>query len=340
MSTTASALSERTKKYTNYKESVSRIIATITNYKKANKISYGNLLKSTRDKITKESLISSLRQDLEFHKRENEKFKKYREYTQNLSNYFAKNKQEIEIYCKNLQEELKDFINMVNDFEEDQRTLVEDKNLLIKTSETILVNKQELHQKYEKQLYKTSKELSEQTKKLEEVTLHMNNLKEEVECGRNQLNSLEGNEIRKYDELKKKYDVVLKRYNYYHDIEVERQKKIAEEFEKKKENKREMQEVDIFLKDKKLETEYLMGLVNELKEKIKKFKEEEKEKKLESEREKFWGKILYRKLKAKGKFEDEKVPGSTLFQTRRRQKNLSMNTINTGWSELTSISKS
>ena len=228
-----------------YEANLQKIKNNIMNYKTTNIQRSSELVKSIKTKINKENLIQSLRKDLEYHVITNKNFINYKKYVDKVSGYYAKNKNDIEKYCSNLKVELKDFIGEMNAYEQHQLELIDEKDMLIKTNNAILAYKLEEQAKLKDKLNKISKELTEQTRVLEQVNKRLEELSQEEENGRKKLNVHEKDEIEKYEELKIKFKVVKNRFDYYNDIENEKLKEKTDEFQKKKDELKNEEEIDM-----------------------------------------------------------------------------------------------
>ena len=117
--------------------------------------------------------------------------------------------------------------------------------MLIKTNNAILAYKLEEQAKLKDKLNKISKELTEQTRVLEQVNKRLEELSQEEENGRKKLNVHEKDKIEKYEELKIKFKVVKNRFDYYNDIENEKLKEKTDEFQKKKDELKNEEEIDM-----------------------------------------------------------------------------------------------
>lgn len=246
MSLSNSVISNDKSNYTlQYEATLQKIKNNIINYKTTNTQRSSELIKSIKSKINKENLIQTLKKDLEYHAIINQNFINYKKYVDKVSCYYAKNKNDIEKYCSNLKIELKEFIGEMNTYEQHQLDLVDEKDMLIKTNNAILAYKLEEQAKLKENLNKISKELAEQTKVLDKVNKRLEELTQEEENGRKKLNVHEKDEIEKYEDLKIKFKVVQNRFNYYNDIENEKIKEKTEEFQKKKDELKNEEEIDM-----------------------------------------------------------------------------------------------
>ena len=283
----------------NQESTIQKIQNDITLYEISNKQASKILIENTKHKITKENLYQTLKQDLKYHKTINNNFKQYKQYVEQVSSYYAKNKADIEHYCTTLQMELKDFINIMKSYENDQKDLLDERNILIKSSEALIEHKLNEQNKLKDKLFQLSKELSEQTTILDNVNQRLKELNDESDERRNKLNDHEKEEIEKYEALMIKYKVIEKRYNFYDGIELEKQKKLIEDDRQKHENKLECEKIDVELKEQATKYDNLNTIVSDLKSKIHKIENEKMQKLIDKEEYKIFGKVLLKKKEHK-----------------------------------------
>ena len=108
----------------NINKKISKIKQSINSYKIINLKHSNELINNTKKYFSKKSLIFSLREDLEYHKKINNNYNAYQRYTNDLCRIFKKNFEEIYIYKGNLSNELKDFIILLEAYEDTKEKLI------------------------------------------------------------------------------------------------------------------------------------------------------------------------------------------------------------------------
>ena len=250
------------------KEKILKIEQSINSYKNSNlKRSY-ELIQNTKKYFSKKTLIFSLRDDLEYHKKVNDDYIAYERYTTDLCRCFKKNFEDIYIYKVSLTKELKDFITLLKEYEEAKKELTKEKKLIIQSNDDIIKYKLEEQMKLNKELMKLNEDLEKQNLTLKDLN---NILKDNLALNQNNLKSLQNEELKyneKLEKLENAYQRLISKYNYYEDvINNERKKKYGDDKIKVKEEKN---EANIKLKEETLKNNYLKKAINNIKNKMKK----------------------------------------------------------------------
>ena len=269
----------------------------INEIKKRNENDKIDLLKYTRDKINKDSLILSLEKDLEYEKNNNKNFINYQKYADKIVKYYEKNLKEISKFESDKKIELKEFILMCENYEKDIQTIIDDKEILIKSSEELLQNKKEEQKKLNLQLSQITKDVNNQSELINELNSTISDLKIKLENKNNKFEQDEKNYIDDYDELLFNFNNLEKRYNYLIDIDNERENEIKGDDIKIRNNKSNEIEIDLKNKENEIKEEYLKGVIKDLNKKIEILKNKKHKNDLEKERIKFLGKALAGRLR-------------------------------------------
>jgi hypothetical protein len=124
--------------YKPIKTEINLILNQIINYQKNINLMLKNIRDTNIINISAEKLILTLRQDLKYHTELNQKFKNYFTEISKLGNNFKYNLECLNEHKKNLQFEMKDFVEIVEEKEKEMNDLKEEKNMLILTNEALL----------------------------------------------------------------------------------------------------------------------------------------------------------------------------------------------------------
>jgi hypothetical protein len=209
------------------KDKIIKIQQSINFYKNSNIKRSNELIQNTKKFFSKKTLILSLRGDLEYHKKVNDDYIAYERYTTDLCRCFKKNFEDIYIYKVSLTKELKDFIKLLNDYEEAKKELIKEKKLIIQSNDDIIKYKLEEQNKLNKEFTKLNEDLEKQNLTLKDLN---NILKNSLTLNENNLKSLQNEELKyneKLEKLENAYKKLISKFNYYEDVmNNERQKKI------------------------------------------------------------------------------------------------------------------
>ena len=251
----------------NINKKISKIKQSINSYKIINLKHSNELINNTKKYFSKKSLIFSLREDLEYHKKINNNYNAYQRYTNDLCRIFKKNFEEIYIYKGNLSNELKDFIILLEAYEDTKEKLIKEKKLIRQSNDDIMKYKLEEQMKLNKQLNKLNEDLEKQNITLKDLN---SILKNNLSLNENNLKSLQNEELKyneKLEKLEKAYKRLINKYNYYEDIiNNQRKKKYVNNIEIDKEEKN---EANIKLKEETLKNNYLKKAIKDIKNKMK-----------------------------------------------------------------------
>ena len=125
---------------------------------------------------------------------------------------------------KRLQKQHKDFIKIVDGYEEDIIKCKEDRKTMIKTSEDIIKYKKIEKEKMGERLKKLNNDLEKQDKKLINITDLLTEYQIQNETYMEKLNNNELTHMERYEILQDKYKKLLVKYNFYIDKEMKKKK--------------------------------------------------------------------------------------------------------------------
>lgn len=247
------------------KEKIKHIKKKINFYTVSNIKHPNELIDTTKSFSVKKSLLSSLREELNYHKNITDQFLAYEKYTNDLCTNFQKNYDDICKYKSNLVNDLKDFINLMQSYEERRQNVNKEKMRLIKINEDIVKYKLEEQEKLKKKLNSINDDLETQKEQLNEINKIYGN---SAAINDRNMKNLEKEELinsEKYSKLEESYKRVLNKYNYYKNLEFERkqQKYLEQSLGNELKNN-----IDLKLKDRMLKNDYLKNVISDIKEKI------------------------------------------------------------------------
>lgn len=215
---------------------ISKIFAFMNNYNSSNKnqiisqkfIKSSNktkeLIKKASYNVLRENMIMDLKEDLEYHKITNDSLVQYKRYSDEVSNYYRKNCEDIGNYKKRLEYELRDFLKLINDYESKKSNYIKEKELLINSNKNIITYKLEEQKKLKEKIKKLNEDLEQQTETLNTLNNILENYNQE---SLDYLFNLDKNELEfhdKFTELNSEYDRLLSQYRYFFDKEMEKRK--------------------------------------------------------------------------------------------------------------------
>ena len=249
------------------KEKIRKIRQSMASYHYKNLMKTNELVSNTQKSISKKSIILSLREDLEYHKKINESYKAYEKYAEDLCKTYKKNYDDIFIYKNDLTEDLKDFIQMLKEYEENQIDLVKEKKLIRQSNEDIIKFKLEEQTNLDKKILKLNQDLEKQSITLKDLNAI---LKSNLSMNYNNLLTLQNEELKykeKLEVMENAYKKLIYRYNYYQDMTTQqRKKKFANQ---NTDNDEETNEASIKLKEETIKNNYLKKEIDVIKNKMK-----------------------------------------------------------------------
>ena len=257
--------------YTSYliKEKILRIKQSISSYHVNNIKKSNELVSNTQKSLSKKNIISSLKDDLDYHKKINENYRAYERYAEDLYKCYKKNYEDISIYKNDLTEDLKDFIELMKEYDENQKDLFKEKKLIIESNEDIIKFKLEEQKNLHKKIAKLNEDLDKQNISLKDLNVI---LKLNMSLNQNNYINLQNEELKykeKLETLENAYKKLIHKYNYYQDMTtLEYKKKFANDNLNKSE---EANEANIKLKEESIKNNYLKKEIDAIKNKMKEF---------------------------------------------------------------------
>ena len=206
--------------YTTYliKEKILKIKQSISSYHVNNIKKSNELVSNTQKSLSKKNIISSLKDDLDYHKKINENYLAYEKYAEDLYKCCKKNYEDISIYKNDLTEDLKDFIELMKEYDENQKALFKEKKLIIQSNEDIIKFKLEEQKNLEKKISKLNEDLDKQNISLKDLNAI---LKLNMSLNQNNYLNLQNEELKykeKLETLENAYKKLIHKYNYYQDM--------------------------------------------------------------------------------------------------------------------------
>jgi hypothetical protein len=283
------------------------------------------MLKNIRDtniiNISAEKLILTLRQDLKYHTELNQKFKNYFTEISKLGNNFKYNLECLNEHKKNLQFEMKDFVEIVEEKEKEMNDLKEEKNMLILTNEALLNDKLTEKTILDGQLKDAMRNLAFSSEKLTNTKTKINELSGELEMINKEIIDNENEHIKKYDRLLYKYNRELEKFQVFLDND-EYDLMLNDEINERKINEYK-KNVDIENFERESKKVYLNTVIEGLYKKIEGVKQNRIEREKEKERYKFLGKYFASHYKEK-----HKEPIKCLCKQNQENKKINSNNNN------------
>lgn len=281
---------------TKMKSHINEILTSFNNYNIKSKSTAAKLIRAEGNSIAKESVIISLREDLDYHKNINKNYNIYKKYANDICNYYKQNFEEILEYKTNLRYDLKDFIKIIDGYEDEIVKCKNDKKSMIKTSEDIIRYKKSEKEKMGERLRKLNYDLEKQDKKLNNITDLLNEYQAQNENYMDKLNNSELTHMERYEILQDKYKKLVAKYEFYIDKEMKR-RKIELDYKDNNLCKEEEDLADLKLQDNILKNEYLKEIAGDIKKQIKEIELVNQKYLEEEEMLRFLGKVFFNKVK-------------------------------------------
>ena len=232
-----------------------------------------------KGKITKETLILELRQELKYHIKFNAIYNNLLKKIIHLKEMVKENKDKVEQNTELLKETFRDRFNIIDQYEKTMILLNEEKKDIVKTNKEIIKMRQQSSVKLKKEFNDIQIRNSKQREKIEIL------LNEELQ------KQLEKEE-KKYEEHLKMYKALLKKYEYFLD-EYNTFLKCGDEITKvdvklfddtNAKNYLIEENLEVELNEKLIKKSFLMSNINNLKLQIKFIEEKQQEEKLREEK--------------------------------------------------------
>ena len=304
------------------KNNIKEIYNSLNDYNLKLKRKTNELIKAQTDKSAKENIILSLRKDLNFHKNINKNFNIYKQYSDDVCDYYKQNFEEIYEFKAKLKYDLRDFIKVLDGYEDQIAECIKNKKAIIKTSEDLIVFKKNEQEKMVKQLTKLNYDLEIQGEKLSDITEKLNNFKTENEENMLRINNNELHSMENYEMLEAKYKILVAKYDFYINKELKR-RKLELEYKDKNLCKEEEDLADLKLQDQLVQNIFLKNIAKDIKKQIEEVELAHKKYLEEEEEIKFLGKVFFNKVKQR-RMEKELL----LTQENENKSNKNTTTVN------------
>lgn len=304
------------------KNNIKEIFNSFNDYNLKLKRKTNELIKAQTDKSAKENIILSLRKDLNFHKNINKNFNIYKQYSDDVCDYYKQNFEEIYEFKAKLKYDLRDFIKVLDGYEDQIAECIKNRKAIIKTSEDLIVFKKNEQEKMVKQLTKLNYDLEIQGEKLSDITEKLNNFKTENEENMLRINNNELHSMENYEMLEAKYKILVAKYDFYINKELKR-RKLELEYKDKNLCKEEEDLADLKLQDQLVQNIFLKNIAKDIKKQIEEVELAHKKYLEEEEEIKFLGKVFFNKVKQR-RMEKELL----LTQENDNKSNKSTTTVN------------
>ena len=289
---------------TKVKSKINEIMISLSTYTQNSKTTAAKLIKEENLKNAKESVIISLREDLEYHKQVNKHYLLYKQYATDICNYYKQNFDEIFKFKSDLREDLSDFIKVVEGFEAQMKKYDKEKADMIRTNNDIIKYKNEENEKMNQKINKLNGDLEIQKNKLDKINATLNEYRNENENYLNKLNSNELNHLEKYEELEDKYKRLKAQYEVYFNMEIKK-RKLELDFKDDNLCRDEKDKVNLQLQDKIIKNIFLKEIANEIKKQINEIESINQRSAEEEQLIRFLGKAFYNRVKQR-KAENDK----------------------------------
>ena len=251
-----------------------------------------SLLFKLKDKITKETLILELRQELKYHIKFKAVYKNLLKKITRLKEMVKENKEKIQKNTDTLKETFVDRFNIIDNYEKTISLLNEEKNELNKSNKEIIKIRQITKEKLIKELNDIQKRNTQQReeidtlqKKINELEYQKAHLNDELEKKMEDDEKNYENQLKLYKVLCKKHEIYLAEYNSYLKSGDEMTKVEVKLFDDTNTKNLLIEEdLEIELNEKLLKKSYLLNNINTLKSHLKVIEEKLEEEKIEEEK--------------------------------------------------------
>jgi hypothetical protein len=245
-----------------------------------------------KDKITKETLILELRQELKYHIKFNAIYNNLLRKIIYLKEMVKENKDKVEQNTELLKETFRDRFNVIDQYEKTMILLNEEKKDILKTNKEIIKMRQQSSVKLKKEFNDIQIRNSKQREKIELLQNNINDLEYRKSHLNEELQKQLEKEEKKYEEHLKMYKALVKKYEYFLD-EYNTFLKCGDEITKvdvklfddtNAKNYLIEENLEVELNEKLIKKSFLLSNINNLKLQIKFIEEKQQEEKLKEEK--------------------------------------------------------
>ena len=245
-----------------------------------------------KDKITKETLILELRQELKYHIKFNAIYNNLLKKIIHLKEMVKENKDKVQKNTDLLKETFQDRFNVIDNYEKTIHLLNEEKKDIIKTNKDIIKMRELAKVKLGKDFIDIQERNAKQREKIESLQNSINDLEYKKSHLNEELQKQVEKDEKKYEEHLKMYKSLLKKYYFFLD-EYNTFLKSGDEITKidvklddetNAKNYLIEEDLEVKLNEKLIKKSYLLGNINDLKLQIKFIEDKQKEEKLREEK--------------------------------------------------------
>ena len=245
-----------------------------------------------KDKITKETLILELRQELKYHIKFNAIYNNLLKKIIHLKEMVKENKDKVQQNTDLLKETFQDRFNVIDNYEKTIHLLNEEKKDIIKTNKDIIKMRELAKVKLGKDFIDIQERNAKQREKIESLQNNINDLEYKKSHLNEELQKQVEKDEKKYEEHLKMYKSLLKKYYFFLD-EYNTFLKSGDEITKidvklddetNAKNYLIEEDLEVKLNEKLIKKSYLLGNINDLKLQIKYIEDKQKEEKLREEK--------------------------------------------------------
>ena len=184
------------------------LIVEILNTKKENTKKTKNLMTEIKNVINKENLIIQLREEFNYIKNLNNNYQNYLSHIKELTQIFLKNKKEIEKYANETRASEKEYVKIIDKFEDDISILKSEKQNIIITNEAIIKGKNDINNTLNVKLLEIQAKINKNLDELYKINSKTEKLNTQYLNERKEFMKKEELEEKKYNILQQKHKLL------------------------------------------------------------------------------------------------------------------------------------
>ncbi len=249
------------------------LVIEVLNTKKENKKKTINLLTEIKNILNKEKLIIQLRAEFNYIKNLNNNYQNYLSHIKQLTQTYLKNKNKIEEYANETRASEKEYVKIIDKFEDNISNLKSEKQNLIKTNEAIMKMKNDINNTLNVKLLEIQTKINTNLDELYKINSKKEKLETQYLNEKKEFLKKEEKEEKKYKILQQKYNLLsqflstLSHKSYIYDIYPE-EKPTELENQNLAESILEIENRNIKLREEEIKNQNLMDTVKNLSSKI------------------------------------------------------------------------
>ena len=252
-----------------------------------------------KNKITKESLIMELREELKYHLKFNLIYKNFLTRVIQLKELVKENKEKVEQNSNLLKQEFKDRFDLIDQYEKTISLLDVEKKDIVKTNKEILEMREQSYIKLKEQFNEVQEQNNQQSLKIEELAKKIKLLEYKKEHIQEEMTDQLLKDEKNYESNLKSYKTLVNKYEYFLE-EYNTYKKCGDEITKEEvklfdntnaKNSLIEENLEVQLNEELIKKSTLMNKMNNLKIQIKELEEKQKEEQLKEEKKNYYKKI-------------------------------------------------